>query len=280
VRPASLSKPVVSELQKRGVEIRTIDVATDAVPELAAAFEGADTVISTLYFTEIDREVKLADAAKLAGVKRFVTNDWATACVRGVMKIYDQKATVQDYVKSIGLGYTVIDVGFWPSILVPVENEAQSHFPGADTIPCNSHAIYGTGDVKTAITNRTDIGKFVSDIVGDERTLNRYVFCWGDEKSQNELWEIARKVKAEQGGTLSISPKKTVTKEEVDEALKSSDAATVHTHEYMYSLFIRGDNTIANAKKPEYGNALDARELYPNIKVSSVEDFTRELYSK
>ena len=35
--------------------------------------------------------------------------------------------------------------------------------------------------------------------------------------------------------------------------------------EYAYSLWIRGDNTVENAKKLEYGGALDARELYPEL---------------
>lgn len=49
--------------------------------------------------------------------------------------------------------------------------------------------------------------------------------------------------------------------------------------EYQYSLCIRGDNVIENAKKPEYGSALDARELYPDIEVKKLEDYARENYS-
>jgi len=230
-------------------------------------------------YSEIDSQTKLADAAKLAGVKRFIANDWGTACVRGLRKLYDQKAKVQDYVKSIGLGYTFIDVGYWMNLLVPVEPE-HSEYPGIDFIPCNSYAIYGTGEVKTAVIARSDIGKFVAEIIGDERTLNRYVFCRGDEKSQNEIWEIARKVKAELGGELTMSPKKVWSKEEIEESLKSTDPFIVLGMEYMHSMFIRGDNTVENAKKPEYGRALDARELYPHIKVLNLEDFTKQLYSK
>lgn len=49
--------------------------------------------------------------------------------------------------------------------------------------------------------------------------------------------------------------------------------------EYRYSLCIRGDNTIENAKKAEYGSALDARELYPDIKVRKFVDYARENYA-
>lgn len=163
------------------------------------------------------------------------------------------------------------------SLLVPVGSEL-SEYPGVDALPCNSHAIYGTGEVKTAVIARSDIGKFVAEIIGDERTLNRYVFCWGDEKTQNEMRETAR---AELGGELTISPKKVFSKGDIAEILKSDPTSLlVRVMEYMNSMFIRGDNTVENAKRPEYGSALDARELYPHIKVLSLEEFTKQLYSK
>ena len=46
----------------------------------------------------------------------------------------------------------------------------------------------------------------------------------------------------------------------------------------MYSMWVRGDNTIENAKKAEYGSALDARELYPDLKPKSLEEYYREVY--
>ncbi|KLO11933.1 NAD-binding protein [Schizopora paradoxa] len=279
VRPSSLSKPAVSKLRERGVEIRSADVSMDDITKLQAAFQGVDTVIVTLIFTEIDTQPKLADAAKLAGVRRFITDDWGTACVPGVMKLYDKKFQIREYVKSIGLGYTFIDVGYWMSLLVPVERREHSEYPDVDFIPSNSYAIFGSGDVRTAAIARSDIGKFVAEIINDERTLNRYVFCWGDEKSQNEIWEIARKVEAELGKEMDIGPKRVVEKAEIEEKSKSADPITALGHEYMNSFFIRGDNTVENAKKPEYGSALDARELYPHLKVLSLEEFTRQLYS-
>lgn len=50
--------------------------------------------------------------------------------------------------------------------------------------------------------------------------------------------------------------------------------------QYFNSLYVRGDNTVENAKKEEYGGALDARELYPDIKLRSLEDYAKEYYSK
>ena len=50
--------------------------------------------------------------------------------------------------------------------------------------------------------------------------------------------------------------------------------------EYVLSFLVRGDNTVENAKKPEYGGALDAKELYPHLKVTMVEDVARLIYGK
>lgn len=89
VRPLSFEKPEVSKLRERGVGIRAVEL-TSTQAELDAALKGVDTVICTTHFTEIDKQASLVDAAKRAGVKRFAPDDWASPCVRGVMKVHDQ----------------------------------------------------------------------------------------------------------------------------------------------------------------------------------------------
>lgn len=137
--------------------------------------------------------------------------------------------------------------------------------------------------MKNAITHIPEIGKFAAEIIDDERTLNKYVFCWGDEKTQNEVWEIARRVKPEVGGgePLKATPKHE-SGDDLKEALKSVEDGSFMqvAAEYLLSLFDRGDNTVENAKKQEYGGALDARELYPDLKISTVEEVARAMYRK
>ncbi len=89
VRPASLSKPEVSELRARGVEIRVVELAGSPT-ELDTALKGVDTVIFATSLKVMDKQMPLADAAKRVGVKRFVPNDWASPCVRGVRKLFDR----------------------------------------------------------------------------------------------------------------------------------------------------------------------------------------------
>ncbi len=160
--------------------------------------------------------------------------------------------------------------------MLPVDKEE----PEEIFVPSLSHAITGTGDVKGSVIHIPDIGKFVAEIIDDDRTLNKYVFCWAEEKTQNEIWDIARKAKAENGGgplKASVTYKGV---EEVMEEIKSTANGSYAQvgADYLLSLFIRGDNTVENAKKAEYGGALDARELYPDLKVTTVEEVAKAMY--
>ena len=48
-----------------------------------------------------------------------------------------------------------------------------------------------------------------------------------------------------------------------------------HTYEYAYSRYLRGDNTLENAKAQ---GALDARELYPDFKPVTLTHFAEGFY--
>lgn len=146
--------------------------------------------------------------------------------------------------------------------------------------PSFSHIISGSGDIKSATTHIPDIGGFVAEILDDDRTLNQYVFCWGEEKTQNELWEIARRVKLELTGEPLKATPKYESEDHVVERAKSAEDGTQNQvgADYLLSLFARGDNTVEKAKRPEFGGALDARELYPHLKVTTVEEVARSIY--
>lgn len=63
------------------------------------------------------------------------------------------------------------------------------------------------------------------------------------------------------------------------ENLKEVDHLQKSGMQYFNSMWIRGDNTVANAKTPEYGSALDARELYPDLKPKALEEYVREIFT-
>ena len=48
--------------------------------------------------------------------------------------------------------------------------------------------ILGDGNMKTALIGRCDVGLYVAKIVTGERTVNKFVFCYGEPISQEELF--------------------------------------------------------------------------------------------
>ena len=130
--------------------------------------------------------------------------------------------------------------------------------------------VYGTGDVKTAITDLRDIGRVVARILADTRTLNQYVFIWAEEVTISEAIALAEKALGKKLEQPHVGA------DDLEQRLREADDLTSLAYEYMRSLWVRGDNTIANAKRPEYGGALDARKLYPDIKLRTLEQVVQE----
>ena len=78
------------DMLSKGVEIRTLDLADSSDSQLDEAVRGIDVIISTLFVSEIQRQKRLIDAAKRMGsIKRFVPDDWGTACPPGVRRLCD-----------------------------------------------------------------------------------------------------------------------------------------------------------------------------------------------
>jgi hypothetical protein len=90
VRPESASKPLVKEFEAKGAIVRFVDVEKATAEQLAAVFKGIDTVISALLIFPFTRQNVIVDASKLAGVKRLVPSEWATAYKKGSLSVGDQ----------------------------------------------------------------------------------------------------------------------------------------------------------------------------------------------
>jgi hypothetical protein len=89
VRPSSVEKPATISLKERGIKIVPIDIGRSH-DELVATLTGIDTVISAIHFQSLDDEIPLSNAAKRAGVKRYVPCFFATIAPRGIMDARDR----------------------------------------------------------------------------------------------------------------------------------------------------------------------------------------------
>lgn len=89
VRPKSIEKPIVGALRRQGVEVREADLEGPE-EELVRALNNIDVVISCVRDSKTQQQdqISLANAAKIAGVKRFVPCGFGVvAPPTGVMRL-------------------------------------------------------------------------------------------------------------------------------------------------------------------------------------------------
>ncbi|KAF5682454.1 isoflavone reductase [Fusarium circinatum] len=268
VRPSSVEKPATISLKERGIRIVPIDLG-GSHDELVSALTGIDTVISAIHYQSLDDEIPLSNAAKKAGVKRYVPCFFATIAPRGIMEARDRKEAVLDHIQRIYLPYTVIDVGWWYQITLP--RVPSGKLDESLIFPNNNNIIAG-GDIPSALTDARDIGKYVAAIVSDPRTINKRVLAYTETKTQNEVHKLVAKVVGEKPEPTALS------KEQIEEMLAPFKASTELNqmramYEYWKSWGVRGDNTPENAV---YLGYVLAKDLYPSLQGRSLEEFIKD----
>lgn len=103
-----------------------------------------------------------------------------------------QKYEVREFIQSISIPYTFIDIGWWMQYAAPQPIQSNSAFK---QLLYESH---GNGDKKFLLTDLDHVGPFVARIVVDERTINKYVIIWEDELTQQQAKSIAEKYSGEE----------------------------------------------------------------------------------
>ncbi|KAN0112330.1 isoflavone reductase family protein [Hyaloscypha variabilis] len=277
VRPSSSRNPDVLDLVKRGVKVLIADISSP-IDELVPLLKGFDVFISAISGMALLAQMNIVSAAKEAGVKRFVPCGFATVCPPGgVMKLRDQKEQVLNHIKQLFLPYTFIDVGYWYQFSFPPLRSGKTDeyiFPGMNT------KLRGDGTAPNLITDLRDVGRFVARIVADERTLNRYVFAYGEELTESEIYAAMEEVSGEQLEQKFISEQEiqeevVVARKLLEKEPDNSEAlGRVASAEYEYSKYVRMDNRAIFAR---YLGYLNARELYPDLKPKRFVDFVQDL---
>lgn len=87
-----MGKPEVALLRSLGVHIDTVDWQLADHAELERLFSGVHIAISTIHCGQgfILDQKKLVNAAKEAGVQRFIPCDFCPICPSGVTKLQDE----------------------------------------------------------------------------------------------------------------------------------------------------------------------------------------------
>ncbi|KGO57818.1 Glutathione S-transferase, N-terminal [Penicillium expansum] len=274
VRPASVNKPSVQRIQEQGIKIWSIDLNESS--DLISAFSGVDVLISAIGPQDVMQQKKLLEAAKLAGIKRVVPCAFITvAPPHGAMLLRDEKEEVYNDIKLLGIPYTIIDVGYWYQISFPIVPSGRVDY--ASAFPNNT--IHGDGTVPNILTDLRDIGRFVACIICDDRTLNKYVYTYGDVLSENEIYRIAEDLSGEKIESTPMSIEQIKDGAVQAQAAFSQDPQDpmkrmfLYLAQYRFSKYVRKDNEPAYA---DYLGYLNARSLYPEFTPTSFREFFAE----
>ncbi|KAL4734055.1 hypothetical protein BDV11DRAFT_66688 [Aspergillus similis] len=277
IRPRSAQKPAVLALQDKGVHIRKCDLKSSE-EELEKALSDIDVVISCVGSAEQQDQIPIANAAKKAGVKRFIPCGFITvAPPGGIMWLRDEKEAVYNHIKQLRLPYTIIDIGWWYQLAYPRLESGKLDY----AMTTSNNEIVGDGNTPLALTDLRDIGRYVARIIADDRTLNKMVFAYNTVLTQNEIFSLLEEISGEQITRNYISEE--LVQNRVLAARQSSETYPFdpvkfiprYLAEYQLSWGIRGDNNPDYAK---YLGYLLAKDLYPDFKPIDFKDYLIEVF--
>jgi uncharacterized protein YbjT (DUF2867 family) len=196
VRPTS-NQTSVEELRGLGVEIVRGDLKDRS--SLDAACRGVTAVISTASSTlsrqegdtiqtvDRDGQLSLIDAAKGAGVKRFILISFPNMDVE--FPLQNAKRDVEQHLKESGLNYTILQ----PTFFIEVWLSAALGFDAANA----TAQIFGSGKNKITWISYQDIAKFAAASL-DNPAANNAVIKLGGPEALSPLEVV--KIFEEEGG--------------------------------------------------------------------------------
>ncbi|KAH6657329.1 isoflavone reductase [Truncatella angustata] len=270
VRQASVDKPEVKKFKDRGVTVVVGDLRGPK-QDLVKILSGIDVVVSCIVAFDLGAEILLAEAAKEAGVKRFVPSSFQTPGPRGVMILADRKDEVLSAVQRLHLPWTLIDVGWWSNQIVPplpsgrTKKFVLEHFSN----------IPGDGTVRNGFTDLRDVGKYVAKIIVDPRTLNKKVYAYTEVSTMNQVVDLMSELSGEEAIRDYLPAEKiqqAITEAQKDyevEEKRQQATLILFINQYWQSWGVRGDNTPEAAEIFGY---LDFKKLYPDVKGKTIKE--------
>ncbi|XP_062159118.1 phenylcoumaran benzylic ether reductase Betv6 [Alnus glutinosa] len=272
VRESTVSDPVkgklVEHFKSLGVTLLHGDLYDHA--SLVKAIKHVDVVISTVGHLQLADQVKIIAAIKEAGnVKRFFPSEFGNDvdrvhAVEPAKTAFATKVEIRRKIEAEGIPYTYVSSNYFAGYFLPTLAQ-----PGLTSPPRDKITIFGDGHVKAIFNKEDDIGTYTIRTVDDPRTLNKIVYLRPPKNiySFNELvalWE--KKI----GKTLE----KTYVSEE--KILKDIQEAPIPINVILainHSVFVKGDHTNFEI---EASFGVEASELYPDVKYTTVEEYLQQ----
>jgi uncharacterized protein YbjT (DUF2867 family) len=185
------AKPSARALAERGAEVVEGDL--DDRGSVDRALRGAHGVYSvqnfweTGYEREVEQGVRLADAAKAAGIEHFVYSSVGSAHRDTGLAHFESKWTVENHIRAIGLPHTILrPVFFMDNWESPFLRGAV--LAGTIGMPLDPSATFQQVAVD-------DVGAFAAKAFEDrDRWLGRAVDLAGDERTVPEIADVFSRV--------------------------------------------------------------------------------------
>ncbi|KAL2843377.1 NAD(P)-binding protein [Aspergillus pseudoustus] len=181
------------------------------------------------------------------------------------------KQAVYVYMKKARVPYTIIDTGVWHEVVIPRVTSGKLDHAAL----MGRTFLVGRGQTPCATTAIQGIGRFVASIIVDPRTLNKYVFAYGEHVTQSQYIALARDITGEDIPYIPVSKEKVVHLAHQPE----SEGFTVWQKvivQYLYNNWVKCDTETSYA---QYLGYLDAHDLYPELEVKLLAQSMREAFT-
>ncbi|PON74012.1 Hopanoid-associated sugar epimerase [Trema orientale] len=269
VRESSASNPEKSQLfesfKSSGVTLVYGDIYDHN--SLVKAIKEVDIVISTVGAEQLADQVKIIAAIKEAGnVKRFLPSEFGTnvdlvEAVEPAASLFGLKANIRRVIEAEGIPYTLVaSYGFAGYFL---HNLGQ---PNETVPPRDKVVILGDGNPKGVLVDEEDIAIYTIKAVEDPRTLNKTLYLRppANTLSFNEIVSLWEK-------KIDKTLEKIYVPE--DQVLKNIQESTFPLNLILsigHATFVKGDASIFKTEDP---SGVDATELYPDVKYTTVDEY-------
>ncbi|KAJ7942585.1 putative Isoflavone reductase [Quillaja saponaria] len=214
-------------------------------------------------------QLKLVDAIKEAGnVKRFLPSEFGTDPARMGDALepgrvtFDDKMVVRKAIQEGNIPFTYVSANCFAGYFLGGLCQPGFILPSRDSV-----TLLGDGNQKAIYVDEDDIAMYTIKTIDDPRTLNKTVYIRPPKNilSQREVVQIWEKLIGKELRKSSIS------KEDFLASLKGQSYAQqvglVHYYHVCY------EGCLANF---EIGNdAVEASQLYPEIKYTTVEEYMK-----
>ena len=179
----SSNPELVNDLKSRGAEVVIADFKDPA--SLTAACRNAQTVVSTVSSTlsrqagdsidTVDRQgqIALIDAAKAAGVRRFVLVSFNHQKAPAKCALTEAKEAAEQHLMKSGMEYTILR----PSVFMEVWLSPALGFDAA----AGTATIYGNGKNPISWVSLFDVAAFAAEVVDNASARNQIIEIGGPE---------------------------------------------------------------------------------------------------